>query len=78
MRGAKLFARIWFTAMFIFLIALNAGFWVVGPELIEGWRRILFGCLIGTLIVAGASLLTRMLLQYWAAIERLEAGGKTA
>ena len=77
-RGAKLFARIWFPLMYVFLIALSACLWVVGPEFIAGWRRIFFGCLISGLIVVAASLLTRMRLQYLAAIERFETQGKAA
>ena len=77
-RGAKLFAWIWFPIMYTFLIALTAGLWVVGPEFLAGWRRIVFGCLIGTLTVGAASMLTRMRLQYLAGIERAETRGKAA
>jgi hypothetical protein len=77
-RGAKLFARVWFPMLYIWLIALNAGLWVVAPEFTTGWRRILSGCIIGALTVVAASLLARMRLQYLAAINRLENRGTTA
>jgi hypothetical protein len=77
-RRAKLFARVWFPLMYVSLIALNAGLWVVVPEFATGWRRISFGCLIGALIVVAASLLTRMRLHYLAAIDRVETRGKAA
>jgi len=77
-RGAKLFARLWFPLLYAMLIALNATFWIVGPEFRPGWRRTLFGSVVGTLTVVAASLLTRMRLQYMAAIERLETRGKAA
>ena len=76
-RGAKLFARVWFTLVYAFLIALTAALPIVGPEVPAGWRRGLIGCLAGGLIVLATSLLTRMRLEYWAAIGRLEAGGQT-
>ena len=75
-RGAKLFARIWFPLVYVSLIALDAGLWVVGPEFTTGRPRILCGCLIGALTVVAASLLTRMRLQYLAAIALLESPGK--
>ena len=77
-RGARLFARIWFSLLYVFLIALTAGLWIVGPEFAAGWRRVLIGCFAGGLIVLAASLLTRMRLEYLAAIERLETQGKAA
>jgi hypothetical protein len=77
-RRAKLFTRVWFPLMYVVLIALNAGLWVAGPEFAEGWRRISLGCIIGALIVVAASLLTRMRLQYLAAIDRVETRGKAA
>ena len=78
MRGAKLFARLWFAFVYAFLIALIAALPVVGPEVPVGWRRVFIGCLAGGLIVFATSLLTRMRLEYWAAIERLEAGRRAA
>ena len=76
-RGAKFYARIWFSFLYLMLIAVTAGFWLVGPEFAEGWRRILAGCFIGTLVVFAASVLTRMHLKFLAEIERLESRGKT-
>ena len=75
-RGAKLFARVWFPLLYVSMIALAGGLWVVGPEFTTGWRRIFCGCLIGALTVVAASLLTRMRLQYLAAIGLLESRGK--
>ena len=73
-RGAKLFARLWFSLLYVFLVALTAALPVVGAEVPLGWRRVFIGCLAGGLVVLATSLLTRMRLQYLAAIERLEAG----
>ena len=77
-RGAKLFATIWFSIMYLALVAITAGFWIVWPEFAEGWRRIVIGCFVGALVVFAASLLTRMRLEYLAGIERLETREKTA
>jgi hypothetical protein len=71
-RGAKLFVRIWFAVLYLMLIAVAAGFWIVGPEFAAGWRRIFVGCFVGTLVVFAASLLTRMRLKFLAEIEQLE------
>ena len=76
-RGAKLFARIWFSIMYLALVAITAGFLIVWPEVIEGWRRIFVGCFVGALVVFAASLLTRMRLKFLAEIEQLEAREKT-
>jgi hypothetical protein len=76
-RGARLFAQIWFSLLYTFLTAIAAGTWIISPEFAGGWRRILVSCFAGALIVTAASLLTRMRLDYVAAIERLEARGKT-
>ena len=73
LRGALLFARIWFSLLYTFLTALAAGVWLASPEFVSGWRRILVSCFAGALIVTAASLLTRMRLGYMAAIGRLEA-----
>jgi hypothetical protein len=77
-RRAKLLAKIWFSIMYLALVAITAGFWIVGPEFPEGWRRIFVGCFVGTLVVFAASLLTRMRLKFMAEIERLELKGKKA
>jgi len=74
--GAKLFARLWFSLLYVSLIALTMGLWVVAPEFAMGWRRNFSGCLIGGLVVLAASLLTRMRLKYLAAIELLETQAK--
>ena len=72
-RGGKLFARLWFAFLYVFLIALAAALPVVGPEVAAGWRRVVVGCIAGALIVLAASLLTRMRLEFLASIERLDA-----
>jgi len=71
-RGAKLFARIWFSLLYLLLVTLAAGLWIVGPEFSQGGRRILIGGLTAALLVLAASLLTRMRLRYWEEIDRLE------
>jgi hypothetical protein len=76
-RGSKLFARLWFSLLYVFLIALAAALPVVGSEIAAGWGRIVLGCIAGTLIVLAASLLTRMRLEFLACIERLEDGERT-
>jgi uncharacterized BrkB/YihY/UPF0761 family membrane protein len=76
-RGAKLFAKIWFSFMYLALVAITAAFLIVLPEFIEGWRRIFFGCFVGALVVFAASLLTRMRLNYLAEIAELETREKT-
>src|SRR5258706_8549237 len=75
-RGAKLFARLWFPFLYVLLIAPTAALWAVAPELAAGWKRILFGFLVGGLTVLAASLLTRMRLGDLADIERLESEGQ--
>lgn len=77
-RGAKFFAKIWLSMMYLALVAVSAGFWVAGPEFAAGWRRIFVGCFVGALVVVGASLLTRMRLKFLAEIAKLEARGKMA
>ena len=78
LRGAKLFARLWFPLLYVSLIALTTCLWVVVPEFALGWRRAFSGCLVGGLVVVAASLLTRMRLEYLAAIEVLETQGRPA
>jgi hypothetical protein len=63
---------------YVFLIALTTGFFVLTPEFPSGSRRIFIGLLAGGLIVFAASFLTRMRLEFLAAIERLEARRKEA
>lgn len=73
-RGAKLFARLWFPFLYLLLVVPTAVLWAVAPALATGWRRILFGCVVSGLTVLAASILTRMRLGYLADIERLESG----
>ena len=77
-RGAKLYAKIWFSILYLMLIAITAGLWIMSPEFAGGWNRIFIGCIVGALVVFAASLLTRMRLKFMAEIERLELKGKTA
>jgi hypothetical protein len=77
-RGAKLFALVWFPFMYLLLIAPTAALWAVAPQLATGGKRIFFGCLVSVLVVLAASLLTRMRLGYLAAVEQLESRGKAA
>ena len=76
--GARLFARLWFPVLYVFLGALVAALAVVGPEVPGGWRRVFIGCLAGGLVVFATSLLTRMRLEYLAALQRLETSGRAA
>ena len=77
-RGAKLYAKMWFSILYLMLIALTAGFfWFVGSDFAEGWRRLVVGCVVGTLVVVATSLLTRMRLQFLAEIEQLEPQVRT-
>jgi len=76
-RGAKIFARLWFAYIYALLIGVNAAAWVLAPELATGWGdRIFMGCLFGGLTVLAASLLSRMRLQFLAEIKELESRGK--
>ena len=74
MRGAKIFARLWFPLLYGFLTAITAGLSILSPEFPPGRSRIFIGCFAGVLIVLASSRLTRMRLEYLAAIERLENG----
>ena len=73
-RGAKLYAKIWFSVLYLMLVAVTAGFWFVGPEFTTGWRRIVVGSFVGALVVFAASLLTRMRLRFLAEMNQLEKG----
>ena len=77
-RGARLFARLWFALLYVFLVALTTAIFVFAPELANGRHRVFLGLLAGGLVVLAAALLTRMRLEFLAAIERLEARGKVA
>ncbi|MGH7951003.1 MAG: hypothetical protein ACREFE_03660 [Limisphaerales bacterium] len=71
-RGARLFARIWFPILYFVLAAITAGLWIVSPAFAGGWRRITTDCVIGALVVTAASLLTHMCLKFLAEIAELE------
>jgi prepilin signal peptidase PulO-like enzyme (type II secretory pathway) len=76
-RGAKLYVKILFSILYLMLIALTAGLWIVGPVFPNGWCRIVLACFIGGLIVFAVSLLTRMRMKFLAEIEQLESQPKT-
>ena len=76
--GAKFYGKIWFSVLYLMLVAVTAGFWFVGAEFGMGWRRVFVGCFIGALVVFAASLLTRMHLKFLAEIDQLEMRKKTA
>jgi hypothetical protein len=76
LRGARICGWIWFSAMYLALIAIVAGWWMVWPELPGGWRRMVAGGIVGTLVVLAISLLIRMRLKYLAEIDQFEAGQK--
>jgi len=75
-RGARLFARLWFALLYGSLVALTTGIFVFAPELGSGRPRVFLGLLAGGLVVLAAALLTRMRLEFLVAIEQLEARGK--
>jgi hypothetical protein len=75
-RRAKLFAKIWFSIMYLMLTAATAGLWIASPEFTGGWPRIFVGCIVGALVVFAASLLTRMRLRFLSEIEQLETREK--
>jgi len=77
-RGARLWAKIWFSVLYLILVAITAGLWIMSPEFGEGLNRIFVGCIVGALVVFAASLLTRMRLKFLAEIAQLESQGKTA
>ncbi len=70
-RGAKLFARIWFTVLYLVLVGLVTKLWLVSPEASEGPRRLIFGGLVGGFAILATVLLTKMRLEYWSSIQRL-------
>jgi hypothetical protein len=77
-RGARRWAKIWFSVLYLMLVAITAGLWIMSPEFAGGWNRIFVGCIVGALVVFAASLLTRMRLKFLTEIAQLEAQGKTA
>jgi hypothetical protein len=75
-RGAKMFARLWFPWLYFLLIAVMAASWVRAPEFVTVWGRFINGSLVGGLTVLAASLLTRMRLEHLTAIKQLEGHGQ--
>ncbi len=71
-RGARLFAGIWFPAVYLAIISLVTKLWMVSGEIGEGPRRLIFGGLVAGFAVLATALLTKMRLEYWASIEKLE------
>jgi len=72
-RGARRFAAIWFPALYAMLTVSTAGVWIIRPDFADRWPTTILGLLIAVLVVTAASLLTRMRLEFFAGIERLEA-----
>src|ERR1017187_4590313 len=73
-RGARIFARLWFPFMYVLLTAVAAASWFLAPEMAtSGGDRIFFGCIVGGLTVLAASVLTRMYLRFLAEIKELES-----
>jgi hypothetical protein len=75
--GARWFARIWFPLLYVLLAALTAALWIYSPEFTVTWQRIFIGSMAGLLVVAAASRLSRMRLEYLASLELLEAERRT-
>ena len=76
-RGARVFAYLWFSVMYVFLFAVNAASWVLAPEMAPEWGdRLFIGCIFGALTVLAAALLTRMCLKMLAELKELESRGK--
>jgi hypothetical protein len=75
-RGAKIFACLWFPFMFVLLTTVNVASWVVVPEIATSrGGRFFFGCIFSTLTVVAASILTRMCLDFLREIKELESRG---
>jgi integral membrane sensor domain MASE1 len=72
-RGARRYAIVLFAALYAMLTASTAGLWIMSPEFPDTMPRAILGSLIAVLVVAAASLLTRMRLEFFAGIETLEA-----
>jgi integral membrane sensor domain MASE1 len=77
-RVVRRYAIIWFAALYALLTASTAGLWLISPDFTGTWLRAILGSLIAVLVVVAASLLTRMRLEFFAGIERLEARPKAA
>lgn len=78
-RGARLWAKVWFSVMYLMLAAVAVGLCLVGPELFAaGWRGIFAGCLAGALLVFATSFLTQMRLRILAELAELETRKKMA
>ena len=71
--GARIFGRIWFSAMYLTLVAIVVGWLMVVQEIPGGWRRAFIACFVGTLAVLATALLTRMQLKYRTEIDQFEA-----
>jgi hypothetical protein len=74
-RGARLFAGIWFPIVYLAIIALVAKLWMVSGEVVEGPRRFIFGGLVAGFAVMATAFLTKMRLEFRSSIEELERQG---
>lgn len=70
--GAKLFARIWFPAAYLAIIVLVTLLWKAVSDAILGSDSLVFGAIVTTFAVMATAVPTRMRLEYWASIEKLE------
>ena len=72
-RRAKLWAKVWFSMMYLMLGAIAVGWSFAGPALFAaGWRGVLAGCIAGLLLVFATSLLTQMRMKFLAELAELE------
>jgi hypothetical protein len=71
-QGARLFARVWFSVVYVLLIALTATLWILSPEFNNSSHRTLIGCFAAVLVITAASRLARMRVEFLAGVEQLE------
>jgi len=71
-RGARLFARVWFPFIYILLATLTIALWILSPEFTNSWHRTLIGCFAAVLVITATARLARMRLEFLAGVEDLE------
>ena len=77
-RRARLWAKVWFSIMYLMLAAIAVGWSFAGPALFAaGWRGLVVGCVAGSLIVFATSLLTQMRTKVLSELAELEWLRKT-
>ncbi len=68
-RRARIWGKVFFSIMYLMLAAIAVGWSSAGPALFAaGWRGILAGCFVGSLLIFATSLLTQMRLKFLAEI----------